>query len=945
MKRIYENILKTSENRLASRSYYIPGGVSEYILLNGEWDFAYFNRDIDVPENIEKWDKITVPSCWQIKGYENPNYTNINYPYPCDPPFVPDDNPCGVYQREFEIKELWGRVYYVLEGVCSCAFVYVNGSYIGFTQGSHLQAEFDITEFVKKGTNILTVKVLKWCCGSYLEDQDFFRYNGIFRDTYILQRPNGHIRDIELLPDDKQFKIKLDTAAVVRIFDGEKLLCEEKTQNEFVYTPKNPVLWNAEKPYLYTVEIEKNGEIITFKSGLRKIEISDKYELLVNGQSVKLHGVNHHDTHPNNGWCQTDDELRADLELMKKLNINCVRTSHYPPTPKFVQMCDEIGLYVVLETDIETHGFLRRYPNVRYHFDMHSSDWPGTDPMWEKEHIERMERAVETFKNNTSVIMWSTGNESGHSTNHYKMIQWTKNRDNTRLVHCEDASRKGEFRNADVYSRMYPSLSEVEAFAQNDDLALPVFLCEYSHAMGIGPGDVWHYNQLFNKYPKLIGGCVWEWADHTVVVDGVQKYGGDFEGEITHDSNFCCDGMVFSNRSLKSGSLEVKAAYQPLYTEYKNGILYVTNLYDFTNLSECELSYWVEVDGVKISGETLSSLNVAPHTTAQIELPVSKFNCKLGAFLNISLCKNGEEVASSQHKLECIIEEKVDKTESASMREDELRIYISGEGFEYIFSKHYGNFESIKVNGREQIMFVPVLSSQRATTDNEKNVKALWNNVNIWQGENINAQFSKVYDCSLSEGCILVEGSLAGVSRKPYFNYTLSVEVNKNGKITMKLNGMVRKDTVWLPRLGYEFTLPQTSNSFRYYGMGPFESYCDMHHASKVGMYESTTSKEYVNYVRPQTHGNHISTKMLSIGDLVFSTDSRFEFSALNYDIKALEEAEHTDEIVSDGLVHLCIDYKNSGIGSASCGPEIENEFRFSEKEISFSIYITPELN
>lgn len=944
MKRIYECIEKTSENRLAPRSYYIPEGKSEYVLLNGQWKFAYFSRDIDVPETIEKWDEIPVPSCWQSLGYENPNYCNINYPYPVDPPYVPDDNPCGIYEREFEIQKLWGKVYFVLEGVSSCGFVYVNDAYVGFTQGSHLQAEFDITDFVKEGNNTLRVKVLKWCCGSYLEDQDCFRYNGIFRDCYLLQRPENHLRDIEIIPNEKEFHIVPDGSAKVRIYDGEKLLFEEDTEDTLTYAPENPILWNAENPFLYTIELEKEGEIIRMKSGLRKIEVSSKYELLINGVSVKLHGVNHHDTHPTSGWYQTEEELRKDLVLMKQLNINCVRTAHYPPTPKFIAMCDEMGFYVVLETDIETHGFLRRYPNVGYHFDMNSSDWPGTNPKWKKEHLERMERAVEVFKNFPSVIMWSTGNESGHGTNHYEMIQWTKKRDASRLIHCEDASRKGEIRNADVYSRMYPTLAEVEEFAKNEDISMPVFLCEYAHAMGNGPGDVWDYNQLFNRYPKLIGGCIWEWADHVVFVDGVQKYGGDFEGELTQDGNFCCDGMVFADRSFRAGSLEIKAAYQPISAEYTNGSLLVTNRYDFTNLKECEFSYNVEVDGTVVKEECMS-LSVEPHETVELKLDLPDFLCELGAYLNVFLKKEGEEVARLQQKLESGLALVEAVTSDADMREDAQRIFIRGNGFEYIFSKHYGNFESIKIDGEEQLCSVLALSSQRATIDNEGYMKTFWNNVNIWQGENIDVTFSKVYDCYISNQTIVVEGSLAGISRKPYFRYTLTVKVSKDGKIQMKLSGNVREDTVWLPRMGFECKLPKEHNSFVYYGRGPKESYCDLCHAAGVGLYESNTDKEYVNYVRPQEHGNHINTRLLKIGKLCFKTNSEFEFAVSDYSVQALEKAEHTDELFKDGYTHLRIDYKDSGVGSRACGPDLEEKYRLKEKEINFEFFMMPTLS
>ena len=351
--RFYEDPQKTAENRLAPRSYYVPEGKSEYTLLNGTWNFAYFERDIDVPDVIEKWDTIPVPSCWQLHGYENPNYPNRNYPYPCDPPYVPDDNPCGIYERSFLLEEKWGKVYIAFEGVSSCAVLYVNGQYVGFTQGSRLRAEFDITSFAEKGENTIRVIVYKWCCGSYLEDQDAFRYNGIFRDIVLSQRPIGHIEDVEIIPNDKEIRIKIDGKAKVSVLDGENALYSGEMENEMVFVPENPVLWNAEKPYLYTVQLERNGEIIRLKTGLRKVEIGENYELLINGVAVKLHGVNHHDTSKYTGWCQTEKQLQWDLEQMKELNINCVRTSHYPPHPKFIQMCDEMGFYVVCENDIK----------------------------------------------------------------------------------------------------------------------------------------------------------------------------------------------------------------------------------------------------------------------------------------------------------------------------------------------------------------------------------------------------------------------------------------------------------------------------------------------------------------------------------------------------------------------------------------------------------------
>ena len=944
--RSYENLTKTSENRLPQRAYYIPGGRSQYNLLNGDWKFAYFKRDIDVPEKICEWDTIKVPSCWQILGYENPNYTNINYPYPCDPPFVPDDNPCGVYEREFDVKEKWGRFYFVLEGVSSCAYVYVNDNYVGFTQGSHLQAEFDITDFVTAGKNTIRVKVLKWCCGSYLEDQDCFRFNGIFRDCYILQRPEGHIVDAVVNAKDNKVTVKLSANADVSLYDAEgKLLGEVKDTANAEISVENPILWNAEKPYLYTVKIERDGEEIKINTAFRTIAISDKSELLINGVPVKLLGVNHHDTSKYNGWCQTNEELRYDLELMKKLNINCVRTSHYPPTPAFLDLCDEMGFYVVLETDIETHGFIRRYAAVDYAYDVESGEWPCAQAEWREEFVERMKRAVLRDRNHQSIIMWSTGNESGHGENHMAMIDWVRTlEDDDRLVHCEDATRKGEWDHADVYSWMYPAFDQIENYAKDENMKLPYFMCEYSHAMGNGPGDVWDYSEIVNSSPKLIGGCVWEWADHVALDEkGVQKYGGDFEGELTYDNNFCCDGMVFADRTLKSGSLEVAAAYQPMFTELCGNTLKVTNRYDFTNLSEREFTYTVECDGEEVVRENLA-LSVAPHATEEIALNIpADLVSRYGAFVNCTLSDGDNIFARTQHEIPAAPKAIQKADQKADFAEEGTDIIIiTGEGFRYVFSKHYGAFESIVTDGVERLCDKPVITAWRAVTDNDVRMKERWGFYDIWQGENLDRSFSKVYDCTLEDGVITVNGAISGVSHTPFFKYTMKISVFADGRIENSLEGKIRDNVVWLPRLGFELTLPEDSSEFKYFGCGPYESYCDMHHASYIGMFESDAQKEYVNYVRPQEHGNHWNTKMLSIGGLVFEGEG-FEFNVSKYRTAAIHKANHTDELVADGKTHVRIDYKVSGIGSASCGPNLKEEYQLAEKDINFSFTVRPE--
>ena len=940
--RIYEDVHCTSENRLEPRSYYIPEGKSEYTLLNGKWRFAYFDRDIDVPEDINKWDTIDVPSCWQLRGYGSPNYTNINYPYPCDPPYVPDDNPCGVYEREFEVKKLWGKIYFVLEGVSSCAFVEVNGRYVGYTQGSHLQAEFDITPFVIQGINVVRVKVLKWCCGSYLEDQDAFRYNGIFRDCYILQRPENHIIDLTVSSENNKYIIvNTGVSADVSLFDADgNLLDEKKASERSVFCIENPVLWNTEKPYLYKIVAERGGELITQWIGIRTIRISERYELLINGTPVKLHGVNHHDTSKYNGWYQTDDEILADLQLMKKLNINCIRTSHYPPTPKFLNMCDELGFYVVLETDIETHGFLRRFSNVDYSFDSESTDWPCSDTEWEHEFVERMKRALILNRNHCSIIMWSTGNESGFGINHTSMINWIRStQKDSRLIHCEDASRKGETAYTDIFSVMYPDINFLENHVRNESNTQPVFLCEYAHSMGNGPGGVEEYNELFYKYPKLIGGCVWEWADHVAVVDGVQKYGGDFGGELTNDRNFCCDGMVFADRTLKSGSLEVKAAYQPMKTELNDNILEIENRYDFTDFDECEFKYVIEADGKPVFEKSLE-LSLEPHCHTEIKIEIPALFCKYGAYLDCYLYSRGEVSAHTQHKISVCVPSLYIDCNCSEYKEDSFNIYFYGENFEYTFSKHYGNFVSIKRGGDEYLEAPVRLTSWRAPTDNDTNIKIYWGSYNIWQGENLDKHFTKVYSCEIRDGVILVDGSLSGASRKPYCRYNMKVTVSRSGVICYDLDADIRDNVIWLPRFGFEFTLNGAFKDFSYYGRGASESYSDLKNGSYIGLYESSSKNEYVNYVRPQEHGNHTEVKMLSIGKLKFLSETGFECNVSDYSTEAITKAEHTDELKADGHVHLRIDYRVSAIGSNSCGPELDEKYRVSEKKIHFKFLI-----
>lgn len=755
--RKYEDINFISQNREPQRSYYIPE--KGCILLNGEWNFKFFEYDFEEEYTDKNWDKILVPSCWELCGYENPNYANVAYPHPVNPPYVPTKNPMGIYERNFVIADDDRETYIVFEGVSSCLELYINGEYVGFSQGSHLQAEFNISKFVKKGTNSVLVKVRKWCVGSYLEDQDFFRFHGIFRDVYLLSRPKGHIKDIKIVTEENCIKIDFDGTARIDLYNAEKQKIAEIDANKTAEIEVDaPVLWNAEKPYLYELVFTYKDEIIKQKVGFVEYEISEKQEFLVNGVPVKIKGVNHHDTHPENGWVMSDEDILQDLYLMKNLNINAIRTSHYPPTPKFLEMCDEIGFYVMLETDLEEHGFENRYAGGTGYDCLENPEWPCSNPEWKDVFLDRIMRAYHRDKNHASIFSWSIGNESGHGENSYEMLKWLRKEDSHRLLHSEDASRMADFserydnitsgyaERVDIHSRMYTSIDEIKDKLENPEFKKPYFLCEYSHAMGNGPGDVCDYWETLYGYPNFIGGCIWEWADHTVIVDGVPKYGGDFEGEMTYDGNFCCDGMVFHNRKLKAGSLEIKKAYQGMECELSGGEPIVENRYDFTNLNEFKFKYEIKLDGEIIEAK-IDVLDIAPHEKKVVKITLPD-KCQLGAYINCFLYDHDLCVAQCQIELDIEKNKPIFENTAANVTENNNFIIFCGEGFEYTFSKKLGTFVSIKRNGEEQLSAPIKISAWRAPTDNERNIKQKWGWYNIWEGENLNRQFEFVYDSS-----------------------------------------------------------------------------------------------------------------------------------------------------------------------------------------------------
>lgn len=935
--RFYEDLTRLSAGRMSPRSYYIPEGAAEYRLLNGDWQFKYFENG-DAATQPERWDTIPVPSCWQMQGYDNSNYTNVCYPYPFDPPYIPDINPCGWYRRTFTVADAGMQHYLVLEGVSSCARVCVNGTEVGFTQGSRLQAEFDLTPYITAGENTLLIQVWKWCAGSYLEDQDQFRCNGLFRDVYLLVRPEGHLHDLSITSvDNAAFRITADQPMTVRVTDGDKLV-GEGAGTDVTVSVADPVLWNAEKPHLYDIEIQCAGEIIRRKAGLRSIAVSDKRQVLINGQPVKFRGVNHHDTSPTGGWTMTDEELYHDLELIKSLNMNTVRTSHYPPSPKFLDWCDELGLYVVLETDLEAHGSIHRFPWQEGGFFEHQEGSLTNLPEWEDAFVERMVRAVERDKNHPSIIFWSLGNESDYGDNHRAMLRWLKSRNDDRLTHYEGASAGNVFE-LDVYSRMYPSLEEIERLDREGTEGEPVFLCEYSHSMGNGPGDVWQYWECILAHDSLVGGCIWEWTDHTVLVDGVPKYGGDFPGELTHSGNFCCDGMTFHDRSFKAGTMEIAATYSPFRFIYEEGKIVVKNWYAFTNLNEKKLQYTLTVDGKVIEQETVA-LDCAPYETATIT-PKTAFpsQCALGCTVTVALYEpeGDEPFAQLQQEVDVPVALPKAIKAAAQLTEDEFHVYAKGERFAFAFSKQHGMFDSLVINGRERLAGPISLTAYRAIIDNEMFCYKNWKYDTQFNAENMDRAFTKVYDVQVSGHRIEAKCSLAGVSRVPMIRYTLTIDVYEDGSMDWAVNAEVRDWAAWIPRFGFEIPLAKQDLPFTYFGRGPLENYSDLRHHARLDWFDSTAAAEYVPYILPQEHGNHTGVRSLTIDGLTFEAcDKAFEANVSQYSVLQLDRATHVDEIGPSTGTHLRVDYRNSGVGSQSCGPELAPEHRITEKQIAF---------
>ena len=1004
--RYYEDLSVLHENTMPARAYYIPASKrmdnlvehreesDRMQLLNGTWKFQYFNSIYDVQEpffekdyDTENFDEIQVPSVWQMAGYDTHQYTNIRYPFPFDPPYVPQDIPCGTYAHTFVYHkdENAPKAFLNFEGVDSCFYVWINGSYVGYSQVSHMTSEFDITDLLRDGENSIAVLVMKWCDGSYLEDQDKFRMSGIFRDVYILKRPKQAISDyhiktrIEDMLAKVEIEMKFYSPLNVKISIEDRngavvalgSIAEEGTA---VLEIASPELWNTENPYLYKLILETENEVIVDHIALRKIEIKDQV-IYLNGQKIKFRGVNRHDSDPVTGFTINPEQITTDLTLMKQHNFNAIRSSHYPNAPFFYEMCDKYGFMVIDEADIEAHGpfMIYRKEDTDYNRFKRWNEKIADDPVWEEAIVDRVKLMVERDKNRFCIVMWSMGNESAYGCNFEKALEWTKNFDPDRITQYESARYRNydetyDYSNLDVYSRMYPALSEIQEYLDKDG-SKPFLLVEYCHSMGNGPGDFEDYFQMIQDNDKMCGGFVWEWCDHAIAHGTAENgktiyaYGGD-HGEEIHDGNFCMDGLVYPDRTVHTGLLEYKNVYRParvISYDKESGELVLHNYMDFDDLKDyVKISYELTQDGLVISKGILPEFSVAPHgegkTNLKINVPENgKCYLKLIYHLKKELPLLDEdhilgfdEIEVSKEDTKCKLAEKwIPKTvvdSELQVNENDTQIHIKGREFAYTIDKRTALFTEMKFAGREYLNHPMELNIWRAPTDNDMYIKSEWKKAHY------DKAYTRAYTTEVVQGKhgvkITSHASVVAETVQKILDVTITWKIEAAGKIDADI--AVTKDDEFpdLPRFGVRMFLDKKLSAVRYFGMGPQESYCDKHQAASHGLYRADVGDLHEDYIRPQENGSHYDCEYVELNNsrygIVASAEKAFSFNASYYTQEELEKKTHNYELTESDSVVFCVDYALNGIGSNSCGPVVLDQYRFDDVLFRFQFTLIP---
>jgi len=961
--------------------------------LNGKWRFKYSPnpdaRPIDFykPDyDVSSWDEIDVPGNWEMKGYGMPIYTNVQYPFKPDPPKVPhDDNPVGSYRTEFEIPESWrGRQIFVhFDGVCSAFYIWVNGEMVGYSKGSMTPAEFNITKYLRPERNVLAVEVYRWSDGSYLEDQDFWYLSGIYRDVYLFSTPNVHMRDFFVrcdLDGDYRDAMLLVTVKVrnysqieagphavrltlldengepveLRSLSGggiERIPTSGEETVEIKARVDNPKKWSAEYPNLYTVVLtlldgsEKVMEAESCRFGFRKVEIRD-CQLLINGVPILIKGVNRHEIHPDLGRAITEEVMLQDIKLMKRFNINTVRTSHYPNHPRWYELCDEYGIYLIDEANVESHGL-----------------WdvlPDSDPKWLKACLDRMARMVERDKNHPSVIIWSLGNEAGQGTVFEEMAAYARKADPTRPIHYERQNSV-----ADIDSQMYPHVDWVAQVGESDR-DKPYIMCEYAHAMGNAIGNLKEYWDAIETHKPLIGGCIWDWVDQGlrkyVETEEGEKvwfwaYGGDF-GDQPNDGNFCINGIITPDREVTPKLWEVKKVYQYIKIEpvdLSEGRVRIRNGYSFTNLNEFEIRWTLSEDGEILRSGRIDPLDLPPGETAELKIPFETPKLKPGAeyWMRISFhlregkpwAPEGHEVAWEQFKLPFDAPPKpeisFDEMPDLSISETDDLIEMGNERFSIRFDRRSGLIESLKFDGKDILVEGPKLNVFRAPTDNDVWIRNKWYELGL---NSLNPELRGIEARRLNSKAVQVTVDLIYHGGGDVgFEHTCRYTVYGNGSI--HLHNFIKPfgDLPVLPKIGLITVVRGDYENFVYYGRGPHENYIDRKTSADVGLYRSTVMDQYVRYVRPQENGNKEDVRWAALLDgsgdgLLVVADELMCVTALHYSPEDLDRAGHIHELRPREEIFLCLDYRQCGLGNASCGPPVLEKYRLYPEPIEFKL-------
>ena len=1023
----WENHELVGRNRLPARAYFFhyatpeaalsgePSSSDGYMSLNGDWQFHYSRTPAEAPEaffeesfDASGWRLLPVPSCWQMEGYGRPHYTNVKYPFPVDPPRVPTENPTGCYRREFTVTNEWKnrRVILRFEGVDSAFHVWMNGREVGFGKGSRLPSEFDITPYIRVGRNLLAVRAYQWSDGTYLEDQDMWWLSGIFRSVCLLAVPRTHMGDLQVTTKldaayrDSDLNVRvtlrksekavakcvvqmvlLDPAGRAVLKDAVAAKADVKGGSEATLELQthipNPLKWSAESPALYTLLLTlkdvkgKAIAVVPTKIGFRSVELKGG-NVLVNGVRVMFKGVNRHDHHPDLGRAVPLEAMLKDVLLMKQHNINAVRTSHYPNDPRFLDLCDKYGLYVIDECDQECHGFaiVGKWEQL------------AEDPEWEAAHLDRMERMVQRDKNHPCVIMWSLGNETKFGRNHVAMARLARTLDPTRLIHYE---RDLDAQVSDVFSRMYPPVAEVAKFGEGkEDFTYggkvtpeqyagkkPLILCEYAHAMGNGPGGLKEYWETFYKYKSLQGGFVWEWLDHGIrrrTPDGKEyfAYGGDF-GDQPNDGNFVIDGLVFPDRTPSPGLTEYKKVLEPVLVEaldVASGKIKITNRYDLISLDHLRLDWSIEADGVVIQAGTLPTPKVEAGANQVITIPFSPPSPTAGIeyWLNIRFllasdalwASVGHEVAWAQFQLPVKAEAipAVPSGGRLSCKKDGNLLCVEGRDFALAFDTAWGMISDWTCAGRRLLTKGPKLNFWRATTDNDR---AGWGPErcdHIWREACLHLmqqRIDQVEHEALGRDTVRIRVKArvaAPVHARAYLcQYTYTIH---GGEVVIEVQGLPQGEwPIMLPRIGLQLAIPQDLDQVSWFGCGPSESYPDSKQAARVGLFRRTVDELYTPYVYPQENGNRSDTRWVAFADLrghglLAAGMPLINFSAHRFTTEDLDNAKHTYDLPRRNEITVNLDYAQNGLGSASCGPGVLPQYRLKPEKFAFVVKLRP---